>query len=90
MSFQIDCPNCCLRPVGEFRYGGPVRERPKASDDEARWTDYLYNKPNVRGLQTEWWYHRSGCKTWFIVERATRVNQILTTRQLQPEEQSGA
>ena len=90
MSFQIDCPNCGVRAAGEFRYGGPLRVRPDASADAADWTDYLYNKPNICGVQTEWWYHRSACKTWFIVERDTQQNHVLKTRRYQPEENAGA
>ncbi len=89
MSFQIDCPNCGRRPVWEFHYAGPVQTRPDPSADDETWTAYLYNKPNVRGVQTEWWYHRSACKAWFIVDRDTRMNKVLSTRQHQPQEDTG-
>ena len=86
MSFQLDCPNCGRRPVWEFRYSGPVQPRPQLSDDDETWTAYLYDKPNIRGRQTEWWYHRSACKLWFVAERDTQTNEVLATRRYEPPE----
>ena len=90
MSFQIECPNCGVRPVWEFHYGGPPRERPGAAATDREWAEYLYNRPNLRGEQTEWWSHRSACKLWFIVRRNTATNQVLETRRYEPEEARGA
>ena len=91
MSFQIKCPNCGQRPVWEFHYGGPVQARPATSADQRAWTAYIYDKPNIRGVQIEWWHHRSACKQWFMAERDTRSNQVVTTRPFepQPQEKSG-
>jgi sarcosine oxidase subunit delta len=89
MSFQVECPNCGLRPAGEFRYGGPVQQRPQPADTDAKWTDYLYNKPNVRGVQTEWWHHVSACKLWFLVERDTHINRVLASRLSERRENAG-
>ena len=80
MAFQISCPNCGLRPVWELHYGGPVPERKAEAPDPSRWAAELYEKPNIAGEQVEWWYHRSGCKSWFIVRRDTRTNQVLETQ----------
>ncbi len=30
-------------------------------------------------MQREWWYHRSGCRAWFIAERDTRTNDVQWT-----------
>jgi len=38
---------------------------------------YVYFRRNVAGVQREWWYHRSGCRTWFQAERDTRTNRVL-------------
>ena len=27
----------------------------------------------------EWWFHRSGCRAWFVAERDTRTNEVLFT-----------
>jgi len=81
MSFQIECPNCGTRGVWEFHYGGAAgKSRPPLSAEAAEWTDYIYNKENLRGVQTEWWTHRSACKLWFLVERNTATNEVLSSR----------
>ena len=84
MSFQMDCPNCGRRAVWEFHYGGPSKTRPAPDADARTWSAYLYDKPNIAGEQTEWWYHRSACKLWFIVHRDTRTNQVIATRRYEP------
>lgn len=90
MSFQIECPNCGLRPVWEFHYGGPPRERPDATATDREWAEYLYNRTNSCGEQTEWWTHRSACKLWFIVRRDTSTNKVLESKRYEPKETSGA
>lgn len=86
MSFQIACPNCGVRPVWEFHYGGPVTARPVPSEpgaepDEKQWGAYLFDKPNTCGEENEWWTHRSACKSWFLVRRDTRTNTVIGTRE---------
>ena len=75
---RIECPNCGPRNAGEFRYGGEVNPRPASplGVDDAEWTDYVYMRRNAAGVQTEWWYHRAGCGTWFLAERDTRTNLV--------------
>ena len=92
MAFQLDCPNCGLRPAWEFHYGGAVRKRPEPGDPtvtERQWAEYLFNRANVCGEETEWWYHRSACKLWFLARRDTRTNQVLETRRFAPQEAAG-
>jgi heterotetrameric sarcosine oxidase delta subunit len=75
----IPCPYCGERNVTEFRFGGEYKKRPAnpaiPEADEA-WADYLYLKENSAGLQKEWWYHRAGCRRWFLAERHT-VTQVV-------------
>ena len=33
----------------------------------------------MAGVQREWWYHRSGCRSWFVAERDTRTNDVKWT-----------
>ena len=47
-------------------------------------TDYVYFRDNVAGVQREWWYHRTGCKVWFVAERDTRTNEVLRTEIPEP------
>lgn len=84
MSFQIDCPNCGVRPVWEFRYGGPARPRPLGDGvTDRQWAEYLYNQPNPAGEQTEWWHHRAACKLWFQARRDTRTNRVRETQRFE-------
>jgi sarcosine oxidase subunit delta len=79
MSFLIHCPNCGERSAYEFRYGGELKVRPKPAGSEEEWYRYIYAKRNEAGAQEEWWYHRLGCRQWFLAERDTRNNQVLRT-----------
>ncbi len=88
---RISCPNCGLRNVSEFRFGGEYNPRPRqplsVSDDE--WTEYIYMRRNKSGRQTEWWYHRNGCGSWFMAERHTKTNEIERTFFWQDRESQG-
>jgi heterotetrameric sarcosine oxidase delta subunit len=77
----LDCPNCGARNASEFRFGGEVNPRPRtaAVTAEAEWARYLYLRENKSDVQTEWWYHRTGCGLWFLAERHTSTNRVLRT-----------
>ncbi|HLJ14064.1 MAG TPA: sarcosine oxidase subunit delta [Bryobacteraceae bacterium] len=77
MSFLIPCPNCGERSVYEFRFGGEIQQRPRPDASEAEWLDFRYHRANVNGVQTEWWFHRSGCGEWLQAVRDTVSNQVL-------------
>ncbi len=76
MSFLLPCPNCGPRSVYEFDFGGEYRARPAVTAAAEEWTRYLYLKINSAGEQTEWWYHRMGCRLWFLAVRNTSTNQV--------------
>jgi heterotetrameric sarcosine oxidase delta subunit len=78
MSFLLTCPHCGIREVTDFAYGGEVVPRPQERPSERELNDYNYFRRNVAGVQREWWYHRSGCRTWFLAERDTRTNEVLS------------
>ena len=77
MSFTVPCPNCGPRDVYEFRFGGEYQVRPQPNDSSDEWARYLYFRANEAGVQKEWWYHRSGCRSWFLAWRDTRSNTVL-------------
>ena len=79
MSFLLDCPHCGPRSVYEFRYGGEVRPRPSPEAPYEEWTRYLYIRRNEAGLETEWWFHRDGCRRWFLVRRHTFTHRVEST-----------
>lgn len=76
MSFRLPCPNCGLRPVSEFDFGGEYHRRPAVDARFEEWTRYLYLRVNSDGDQIEWWYHRMGCRLWFLASRNTSTNQV--------------
>ena len=77
MSFLLPCPNCGPRAVDEFVYAGEVSVRPRGTPSLRDLTSYVYFRRNVAGVQREWWYHRLGCRSWFLAERDTRTNRVL-------------
>jgi sarcosine oxidase subunit delta len=79
MSFLLHCPTCGERSVYEFQFGGEVRARPAIEAPREAWVGYVYWRDNSPGMQKEWWYHKLGCKLWFIAERNTTSNQVLRT-----------
>jgi heterotetrameric sarcosine oxidase delta subunit len=79
MSFLIPCPNCGERDANEFRYGGESRERPEVLDDDRVWAEYVFGRENSPGEQREWWFHRLGCRRWFVAVRNLTSNQVLSS-----------
>lgn len=78
MSFLLDCPTCGTREVTDFAFGGEMRDRP-TNPNSREFFHYIYFRRNVAGRQREWWYHRSGCRRWFIAERDTSSNEVFWT-----------
>jgi heterotetrameric sarcosine oxidase delta subunit len=77
MSFVLTCPHCGVREVTDFAFGGEVTTRPRQHPSFRELNEYNYFRRNVAGVQREWWYHRSGCRTWFLADRDTRTNEVL-------------
>jgi methylglutamate dehydrogenase subunit B len=78
VSYILRCPNCGLREVTDFGFGGEVTTRPTGTPTPRERNEYVYFRTNVAGVQREWWHHRSGCRAWFIAERDTRTNEVLS------------
>ena len=79
MSYLLTCPNCGIREVTDFAFGGEVSKRPSERPTFRELNTYTYIKRNVAGVQREWWNHRSGCRAWFLAERNTVTNEVLFT-----------
>ena len=81
MGFLLRCPNCGDRDAYEFRFGGEINPRPSSLQDstEKDWATYAYMRKNVADVEQEWWYHRLGCKKWFLAKRDTRNNLVVKT-----------
>ena len=77
----LTCPNCgiaaCeteLAPGGEAhlkRYG------PGSTDDQ--FEEYLFMRPNARGVHFERWRHAAGCGKWFLAARDTATLEVFGT-----------
>ncbi len=92
MSFLLTCPHCGVREVADYAYGGEIAKRPLDAPGPRELNEYNYFRRNVAGMQREWWYHRSGCRTWFQAERDTRTNVVVRVGlpgELGPEHRSG-
>ena len=63
----------------EFRFGGELTDRPKPGASTDEWSGYFYNRRNVAGAQQEWWYHKFGCRKWFVAARDTVTNEVSET-----------
>ena len=79
MSFLLTCPNCGVREVTDFGYGGEVSVRPTSRPGRRELNEYNYFRRNVGRVQREWWYHRAGCRAWFVADRDTRTNDVKWT-----------
>jgi heterotetrameric sarcosine oxidase delta subunit len=79
MSFLLRCPNCGERSVYEFRFGGEITQRPALDAPADDWVAYRFHLVNAAGVQTEWWFHRSGCRQWLQARRNTISNEVLET-----------
>lgn len=78
MSVTITCPVCGVRDGYEFRFGGEdkgARPETEALSTPEAWAEFVHMNRCVAGVQTEWWYHRDGCGSWFKIDRDTRTNQ---------------
>ena len=69
----LPCPWCGPRNADEFRYGGEAGPRPDpATTTPEEWRALPVRPANPRGWVTETWYHGSGCRRYFAVERRHR------------------
>jgi sarcosine oxidase subunit delta len=65
--------------VAEFRWGGEYRVRPSGPVSDREWSAHLYERRNPDGPLVEWWFHRFGCRCWFLATRDTRDNRVAAT-----------
>ena len=73
----IACPYCGPRNDSEFTPGGEAHiARLDLTVNDEKWGEYLYFRENVKGMQTERWFHAYGCRRWFNVVRDTVTNEI--------------
>ena len=78
---RINCPFCGERDHSEFSYGGDGSIVYPALDAPVEeWVEAVFQRENIRGVQTESWQHVSGCRQWILVERDTMTHEIHSVR----------
>ena len=83
----IPCVHCGPRNASEFVHADEATSAPDPNAATANeWRRYLYMRANRAGWTSEWWYHQSGCRRYFVVERDTRSNEIRAARPPAPGE----
>ena len=75
MGFLIPCPNCGLRDVYEFRYGGEAKSVPDPSAGLREWRHYAISTATSPAARRNGWYH-GACESWLFVERDTTDNTV--------------
>lgn len=74
---RIPCPFCGERDHSEFSYGGDGSIVYPALDAPVeQWVEAVFQRENIRGVQTESWQHVAGCRQWLLVERDTMTHEI--------------
>ena len=74
---RIPCPFCGERDHSEFSYGGDGSiVYPELDAPVEQWVEAVFQRENIRGVQTESWQHVSGCRQWLLVERDTMTHEI--------------
>ena len=74
---RIPCPNCGVRPVEEFAFGGEPPSVPDwITDPDERDVDEVWMYDNVAGITTERWFHQAGCRRWLTLRRDTRTDTL--------------
>ena len=74
---RIDCPFCGLRDHSEFTYGGDASITfPRLDASSEAWTEAVFQRENIDGVQRETWHHINGCRMWIVVTRDTVTHEI--------------
>lgn len=74
----MHCPINGARNISEFVWGGDVKLAPEHDCSDVAWAEHLFFEDNVAGEVVEWWLHAPS-NTWFIAQRNTLTDEILST-----------
>lgn len=77
----LTCPVCGVTACEtELAPGGEAhlkRFGPDSSDDQ--FEEYMFLRPNSRGVHFERWRHAAGCGKWFLAARDTATLEVFGT-----------
>jgi sarcosine oxidase subunit delta len=87
LSFTITCPVCGERDVYEFHFGGRERGPPPPHDNLTieEYLRYAQFRTTRSEAQLEWWFHASGCGSWFRTWRNPANNREEKPREMSDE-----
>jgi len=84
---RIQCPFCGIRNHTEFSYlGDATKVRPPPDASLQDWIDFVYMRPNPKGLHKEYWQPTLGCRAWVRVTRDTLTHSIGKVELMSPNE----
>ena len=52
---------------------------------ETEWTEAIFFRENIKGVQKETWHHTNGCRLWLEVERSTITHEITSVKACHPQ-----
>ena len=76
---SIPCPWCGDRDETEFHYGGQAGvayPRDPMAQSDGEWAEYVFMRDNPKGWFAERWFHTTGCRRWFNLQRHTVTYEI--------------
>ena len=78
--FLIRCPYCGECDQSDFTHAGDAHiARPTNSADlsDEAWADFVFLRPNRKGVMAERWFHAAGCRRFLNLLRNTATDEIL-------------
>ena len=73
---QFDCPHLGRRPAAEFVCAGGMIGVMQIEDGDAARRALYFGDATAR-VKREWWYHRPS-RLWFLFERDTATDTVLS------------
>ncbi|MDA9246137.1 sarcosine oxidase subunit delta [Rhodobacteraceae bacterium] len=89
---KFECPNCkFIADETELSPGGEAHiTRESGSSSDKKFSSYLFERKNPRGVHFERWLHQFGCGKWFIAARCTFTMEVFGTYSAQTLKPPGA
>jgi sarcosine oxidase subunit delta len=84
----LTCPYCGIAACEtELAPGGEAHlQRHGPDSTDAQFEEYLFLRPNVKGVHFERWRHAMGCGKWFLAARDTATLEVFGTYSAQTTE----
>jgi sarcosine oxidase subunit delta len=73
----FNCHFCGPRDQSEYTYLREAAAIPGLEAGTADWQQFVYERENPCGANTEWWQHTNGCRQILQIVRDTRTHTVL-------------